>query len=461
MSNMLYLEYLGYSSLIIAIVSGFYWLFLRKETFYRWNRWVLLGGLMIALSYPLLPVPNSLLNVKSELKQLILPVQSNAKSQALVGDNSSKKMEQSNGVIEPASTGQAVSLDWYLIFLGIYCIGVGILTFRFGVQLWGVFSQLRGVEISRGKAYHLVSLKTETAPFSFGKYIFLNPDKYTEKEFFQILNHEKIHVRQGHTIDLILAELLTVFQWFNPMAWLYRYLTVENLEFQVDEKILASGEDKKNYQYHLLKIAIPNYPLSITTNYNQSLIKKRITMMNRKKSSLGVVSKYALLLPILFFVLVAFKEASPVDYKTEIIPPESNATERNEPESSRSIAGKGIFCVITASISSQELREIEDKLETKGVEFYVSNKNFNDGLLTEISFNWKGTPGHNGNGSYTFSHPSDKVYFYIGKSADGSFRSGTGSRCKDAVVEAHGRPMPRKVLRAIEDTQTGYLIGEF
>ena len=101
----------------------------------------------------------------------------------------------------------------------------------------------------------------------------------------QVLQHEKIHIQQRHSIDILLAELVLIFQWFNPFAWLYRKEIENNLEFLTDDQLLQKEHvEKSRYQMSLLKVSAPHFPLSLTTNYNQSLLKKRITMMNAKRS---------------------------------------------------------------------------------------------------------------------------------------------------------------------------------
>ena len=147
------------------------------------------------------------------------------------------------------------------------------------------------------------------APCSFGNNIFINPAKYDWETYNQVLLHEKIHIEQKHTLDLLLAEMVLIFQWFNPFAWVWRKELESNLEFFTDNKLIQQDAvEKESYQLSLLKVAAPHFPLSLTTNYNQSLLKKRILMMNVKKSNVHTIWKYFFLLPLMVLFVCLFNE---------------------------------------------------------------------------------------------------------------------------------------------------------
>src|SRR5476651_1186342 len=152
----------------------------------------------------------------------------------------------------------------------------------------------------RDGIYRIVELDSDKAPCSFGNNIFINPTKYDWETYNQILMHEKVHIQQGHSFDLITAELMLVLQWFNPFAWLYRRELESNLEFLTDQSVLTDNRvEPADYQLSLLKVSVPNFSMRITTNYNQSLLKKRIVMMNAKRSNIHTMWKYFMLMPLL------------------------------------------------------------------------------------------------------------------------------------------------------------------
>ena len=143
-------------------------------------------------------------------------------------------------------------------------------------------------------------------PFSIGNSIFINQHLHSDEELREIIRHEFIHVKEKHSVDIFLGELLCVLNWYNPFAWLIRRAIRVNLEFIADHKVLESGMDRKEYQYLLLKvIGIPQF--SIATQFNFSSLKKRIAMMNKKQSAKSQLLKLFLLLPILIVVLLAFR----------------------------------------------------------------------------------------------------------------------------------------------------------
>jgi hypothetical protein len=144
-------------------------------------------------------------------------------------------------------------------------------------------------------------------PFSFGRAIYLNPRLHTEKEYEEIILHEYVHVCQRHTVDILVAELLCIVSWFNPFSWMIRHCIRQNLEFIADRQVLASGLDRKAYQYHLLKVVgEPRYRLA--NNFNFSSLKKRIVMMNKSKSAKLHLFKFLFIVPLLGVLLVAFRD---------------------------------------------------------------------------------------------------------------------------------------------------------
>ena len=117
-----------------------------------------------------------------------------------------------------------------------------------------------------------------------------------------------MHIRQRHTIDILVAEFICIGNWYNPFAWAIRHAIRQNLEFIADQKVLDNGIDRKGYQYHLLKVAgHPAYALA--NNFNFSSLKKRIIMMNKVRSTRLHLLKFAFILPLVAVLLVAFRHA--------------------------------------------------------------------------------------------------------------------------------------------------------
>jgi hypothetical protein len=318
-------------ALLLAVCLLFYKLLLQKETYYRLNRVILLTCLVLAFLLPLVPVPRQFSLVNSELAAVNGP-QKPIAEQLTVADpvnlpdaqtaqpapidktvqpNVSAKTE--TPAIQPVVKPQAilpaakpvipavptmqVIIKWafWVYWCGVAAFGANLLL-QVIVLLWQAYKK----PVMKDGIYRIVELDDDKAPCSFGNNIFINPSKYDWETYNQILMHEKVHIQQGHSFDLITAELMLVVQWFNPFAWLYRRELESNLEFLTDDSVLHHHKvEPADYQLSLLKVSVPNFSMRITTNYNQSLLKKRIVMMNAKRSNIHTMWKYFMLMPLL------------------------------------------------------------------------------------------------------------------------------------------------------------------
>ncbi|WP_348822342.1 M56 family metallopeptidase [Flavobacterium aestuarii] len=299
------IPYILYTALILSACYVFYKLLLQNETFFHLNRYVLLGCMILAFMLPLVPVPQqlSLRKVTAE-KHIPLVKTAAVKNNAIelkappVQEVFAKQAEQTFNV--------DMLLQW-LVYL--YWFGVIIFALNFLMQACVLLYRVYSLSAIQDGKFRIVEITGDKAPCSFANNIFINPEKYEWETYSQILQHEKIHIEQRHTIDLLLAETVIIFQWFNPFAWQWRKALESNLEFLTDNEMLQQDTvEKESYQFSLLKVAAPHFPLSLTTNYNQSLIKKRIIMMNSKKSSVHTTWKYFFLLPLLILFVCLFNQ---------------------------------------------------------------------------------------------------------------------------------------------------------
>ena len=299
------IPYILYTALILSACLMFYKLLLQKETFFQLNRLVLLSCMILAFILPLLPVPQQLsLRKDAIVKHIPLAEAAVDKNQAV----QLKAPPVQEVYIEQAKQTFDVDLLFqWLVYL--YWFGVLIFALNFLMQACVLLYRAYSLSAIQDGKFRIVEITGDKAPCSFANNIFINPEKYEWETYTQILQHEKIHIEQKHTIDLLLAEVVLVFQWFNPFAWQWRKALESNLEFLTDDKMLQQDTvEKESYQFSLLKVAAPHFPLSLTTNYNQSLIKKRIIMMNSKKSSVHTTWKYFFLLPLLVLFVCLFNQ---------------------------------------------------------------------------------------------------------------------------------------------------------
>ncbi len=325
------IPYILHVTVITTICFLFYKLLLQKETFYRLNRWMLMGSLAVAFVLPLLPAPRLWSWRGSDVHQTIaLPVavreqpvvertQPAAATTRLVtterpvpdqpvSTRAGATVQRTNQPAAPEKQGsiakssitisQVISVAAHWLFY-VYLFGALVFGINFLLRLAVLLYQSYANPVIWDGRFRIIEAGGNRAPCSFGNTIFINPANYDWETYNQILIHEKTHVSGRHTVDILLAEVAVVLQWFNPIAWLYRREVENNLEFLTDESVLLHQEvERFSYQLSLLRVSAPHLSFSITNNYNQSLLKRRIVMMNSKRSSRHTVWKYFFLLPI-------------------------------------------------------------------------------------------------------------------------------------------------------------------
>ena len=276
--------YLLKSAVWLAGFMTVYLLFLRNERFFTLNRFFLLAGILASSLMPLLTVRYSVL----------LP----APEPAITTE-----------VSEPLAEGisvQSTPSPRFLLLL-VYMSGVVSLV---SVMVWQSRLLLLSVVKAGGKpgfSGGIIRNHNFTTSFSFFSWIFVNPSA-TEIEAREIVNHELVHIRQRHWIDLALVWMLCVFQWFNPLAWLYSRLIRQNHEFIADEAALQQTDDPAVYRATLLNQAAGAQLVVLVNSFNYSLTKKRFEMMKNIISSPYRKLKILTILPVFALVLFAFSE---------------------------------------------------------------------------------------------------------------------------------------------------------
>ncbi len=268
----------------IALFYAFYRLCFYKDTFFKLRRMILLVFFVVAFVYPLL-------NIQEWIKE----------QEPIVG-----MVNVYAAIILPEISVQAVhpaSVNWTtLVHAGISILYIGIialLLLRFFVRLGSILwlaRQSRHMEL-HGIRVH--ALPKPAGPFSFFRYIFLYPGSHDEKEIDEILTHERTHVSQWHSVDVVLSELICIGCWFNPFVWLLKREVRHNLEYLADNRVIESGYDSRNYQYHLLGLAHHHPEASgLYNSFNVLHIKNRIRMMNKKRTHGFGRTKYLFVVPL-------------------------------------------------------------------------------------------------------------------------------------------------------------------
>ncbi len=275
------LLYLLKANVALLLFAAAYFGLLRRLTFFTLNRAYLVFALLFAAGYPALPLP------------ALLPAEATPTVVfALVGTTGAAPGAAPAGPAAPA-------VDWAAVGVALYAAGVAVLLAR-------LLGQLLALGRLRARARPVVAhglpvraLAEAVSPFSFWQTIYLNPALHPAPELAAVLRHEQVHVRQWHTLDVLLAQLALAVAWCNPAAWLLRRALLDNLEYLADEAVLKTGlVDRRAYQYSLLRLSHAAAAPSLVSSFTFPTLKNRVLMMNSPSSALAHSGRYLLALPL-------------------------------------------------------------------------------------------------------------------------------------------------------------------
>jgi TonB family protein len=188
--------------------------------------------------------------------------------------------------------------DFKALFVYIWLIVVGLLVFRLlwqlGMICWLAWKSKAGVV----EGVHIRQTDVKGSPFSFFRWIFIHQEMMDEPCLHEVLLHERTHVRQWHSVDVLLSEVFCILCWFNPFAWILRREVRVNLEYLADQSVVDKGHDARTYQYHLLALTYQGSVATLSNNFNVLPLKQRIKMMNKERTKKIGRMKYLLLLPV-------------------------------------------------------------------------------------------------------------------------------------------------------------------
>ena len=286
--------YLLKSTLIISVSYIGYELFLRREAYFRFNRFYMLSAIILAIGLPFISYPVSRLISYTP----VLPdVNISAKLAVFT-------LEE---VVIRAAENQAFNPEGYhpgMILLLIYLIGVVFQSFRFLYRLIRISGFIRTHGKLKADRITFVLMPEGSPAHSFMKWIFIDTTLMNSDDFNRIAAHEKVHISQFHTFDLFLTEVLIIIQWFNPFVYMLRKRIKENHEYLADRKMVSTAESFNTYQLLLMQYSGIVPTDSLTHNFSYSLLKRRLHMMKKPKRpfrfGLGVLFITALLAGVVF-----------------------------------------------------------------------------------------------------------------------------------------------------------------
>lgn len=278
------LPYIIKSALTLAMLYVCIMPLLEKETFHRLNRIIILGCLILSFAVPLIHITSGTNPTVAMVQQAVqLP----------------EIMIDGNGSKQPT---------WNLadIIICIYTIGVVAIFFMTVVQTASLMLRLRKCEhIADNSGNTIVLTNYAISPFCFFHYIVMSHNDYANNRGF-ILTHEQEHIRLRHYIDLVVLQVATIIQWFNPFVWLIGKNLKTIHEFEVDEAVLNKGIDATQYQQFLVIKAVGNRLQPFANNLNKESLKRRIIMMNQKKSNRWMMLKALFVIPVATLAVSVF-----------------------------------------------------------------------------------------------------------------------------------------------------------
>ena len=379
----------------IALFYLVYWIFLRKETFYKANRWFLIMALITAVLLPLFPVRYSV---------LVDP------------DNGSAAYKTFSDTFKaiPAASGlesNSMAFKWEQALLFIYITGASIFLLRLLSQTIILLHLLLKSRIKSSNGVRIVENNKYGLPFSFFNIVFINPKFHTQENLPEILAHEEVHIRENHWFDLLFTELLTVIFWFNPFIWFFERSIKQNHEYLADKGVLAQGHAMGRYQALLINQLMGMQIIGITNNLNFALNTNRLKMMTKKTTPARRRIKFMWALPAVTLLLFAFAQ------------PDYQAINKMDP----GIKSAGSTAPKEVNISGIVVDENEEPLS--GVSIII--KGTTSGTVSD----------RDGTFSLKASEDDNIVFSYVGKETvamqAGSFTSGERKRVKmkDGVIQ--------------------------
>lgn len=377
MENLL-IYFLKVNGLIILFYL-MYVVFLRKETFFVSNRWYFLTGLVLSLILPLVTFTKTIWIESAPISEVY---------------EESIPLTYSQVEIPVQET-----IDWSLILMSAYIVISILIILKIGMELVSFFKRIQKQNKQKESDYTLVNSNSAENPFSFFSYIVINRDMFTEEELQHILMHESIHVKQKHSFDVLIGKVFCAIFWVNPIIWFYRKAMLQNLEFIADNETFQQIENKYLYQKTLLKVVTHQHDLSITNQFYQSLIKKRIVMLHTNQSHKKNVWKYATILPLLVGFMLLFQI-------------ETVAQVKENPQKAHAVKVEAIGFSWDKNATDEELKSDAEQLKSQGIDYKFSKiKRNKNGEIIAIKIEFNDGKGNKGVKEIKGDEPIEPIYF--------------------------------------------------
>ena len=338
-----FLIYEGKAAVALAVFYMFYRLLLRKETFHRFNRVVLVGTAVLSFLLPL-----CIITIHRPMEM------------APAGYGAAPSLEDGS-LLElnlTAGTQVAESTPWWQTALVVlFWAGAAFVLLRAAVSILSLFRIIRqGTLVREEDGCKIILTGRDIDPFSWMKYIVLSRKDW-EGPNGPIISHEKAHIGYGHSAEVLLVDVLSAFQWFNPAIWMLRADLKELHEYEADDAVLRSGANLKEYQYLLIRKAVGKSGYSVANSFNHSILKNRITMMSKSKSPLSRGLRALYLLPLVCLSIG-------LQAKTVYVPSDKDSEKNVSDEKNKALLQEVVVVKYAdASVNPEDIRH-GDGLET-------------------------------------------------------------------------------------------------
>ncbi|MEQ8705571.1 MAG: TonB family protein [Phaeodactylibacter sp.] len=277
-----------------------YALVLSRTTFFSYNRAYLMLTLLISLLLPTLewPVPELTSQAALQASYYMQPI--------TIGVQQLEIVVTGSATDHVVAEGSAPAFSWRQAFLLLYWIGVAVAGIRLLYGMWQIFTLYRKSSKEKHPAYTQVNTPVLHTPFSFFRWLFWSRAlSYPKSDAAKIVRHEQAHMDGWHSLDILIAEVLTVLFWFNPLIYLYARSLRTVHEYLADAAVLHHSK-KTTYGHLLIRQSQSGQAVALANHFSHVQLKKRILMMTKKKSHRHQLLRYALTLPLLAALAFAF-----------------------------------------------------------------------------------------------------------------------------------------------------------
>ncbi len=266
------------ATLLLFLLWPAYALLLRYSDRYGLNRFLLLLAMAAVGALPFVSLPSPAPMATQSVRGTVAYLEESVRpSVAVVPQDQSAYLSDAGGEMLEEVPAEATSVD---VLPLVYGIGLGIMLLVLGVRLLLILALHLRSRLNGDGTYRLLHPGASPGQaFTFGRNLYFSIDVPDDADFRHILAHERVHARQGHTVDILLSELFLCVFWFHPAAWWLRTKTRANLEYLVDRAVVSGGADRRDYQLALVRQSQGAYGLALALPFSEPTLKSRIARM--------------------------------------------------------------------------------------------------------------------------------------------------------------------------------------